>query len=43
MKRIFAVAILVLSFASLAFGEGPGMPPTPPGTPSTPPVGMIGA
>jgi hypothetical protein len=27
MKRILAVALLLLSFASVAFGEGSGLPP----------------
>jgi len=28
MKRAFAVALLLLSFASTVFAEGPGMPPS---------------
>ena len=27
MKRILAVALLLMSFASAAFAEGPGAPP----------------
>jgi hypothetical protein len=28
MKRAFAVTLLLMSFASLALADGPGMPPT---------------
>ena len=30
MKRIFAVAVLLASFASVAFADGPGLPPSKP-------------
>ena len=28
MARIFAVGLLLISFASLAFADGPGIPPS---------------
>jgi hypothetical protein len=40
MKRILAVALLLLSFASVAFAEGNGAPPTSQGSTGKPPVSM---
>jgi hypothetical protein len=41
MKRIFAAALLLLSFASVAFAEGVGTaPPTSQGSTGKPPVAM---
>jgi hypothetical protein len=37
MKRLFAVALLLLSFASAAFADGPGQTP-PPSTNSISPI-----
>jgi hypothetical protein len=33
MKRILAIALLLLSFASAAFADGPGLPPVKPTKP----------
>ena len=30
MKRVFAVAVLLVSLASAAFADGPGLPPAKP-------------
>jgi hypothetical protein len=42
MKRIVAVAFLLLSFASVALADGSG-PPPPTNTGAKPHVGQIGA
>jgi hypothetical protein len=41
MKRILAVALLLMSFASLAFADGSGQ--RPPGTATKPPQANIAA
>ncbi len=49
MKRVLAVALLIMSFVAVAFGDGPDFPPRAPKTratvlladgPDFPPAGM---
>jgi len=41
MKRILAVALLLISFASLAFADGPGGEPPAPGTAAKPHIAGV--
>jgi len=43
MKRVFAVALLLLSFASVAMADGSGGEPPDPGKATKPPIVSVAA